>query len=523
MTLPKNASADTPNRTLHRRLALDRIGAMEKLRAIPPEKFLNDFRESASECLVNVYLIDRTVTKSDISGTLYTSLPEDVFALLEAQASLLDDYLISTELYGTDAGDAILTDALFSILRNLWYKQSHFRNSFLWDMESCIAAANDLLRMVDKVDALVLVTAERYPHLNWNESGDVTTSLLRKEAASLISLLGNDAVNASQRAVNFVMRDIQRSDIPQKLFDRDWEDRLVQNEVAMSMVRMLEAYISDIRGFIEQDFLFHKVVAALVRSTVCFYVQRFVNKADQMRRAMKRDFGNRKTRRIAFMSSSRATCRMNYDIEVLREYFGNIAKDIPSLGRVVDTEFSVFELLLECMWLAVGQTSSEKNNLEEFVVVVHKRTGADSQVTRHFLSDLWLLMGAKNQHQVVEETIRMMDADLQLLSTRLKEVESSKQYDNNDMTCVRLDEMLKASYQERILQEKSSVCGNILKNAKDLRDDEGEEHHTSTLTSKEEPSRPKWHNKFDGLKQFFEDQELEIRGFLAGTKRRASF
>ena len=59
------------------------------------------------------------------------------------------------------------------------------------------------------------------------------------------------------------MRDIQRSDIPQKLFDRDWEDRLVQNEVAMSMVRMLEAYISDIRGFIEQDFLFHKIVVSL--------------------------------------------------------------------------------------------------------------------------------------------------------------------------------------------------------------------------------------------------------------------
>ena len=134
---------------------------------------------------------------------------------------------------------------------------------------------------------------------------------------------------------------------------------------------------------------------------------------------------------VAFMSSSRSTGRMNYDIEVLREYFGNIAKDIPSLGRVVDTQFSVFELLLECMWLAVGQTSSEKNNLEEFVVVVHKRTGADSQVTRHFLSDLWLLMGTKNQHQVVEETIRMMDADLQLLSARLKEVESSNAQKNS--------------------------------------------------------------------------------------------
>jgi hypothetical protein len=395
---------------------------------------------------------------------------------------------------GTEAGDSVLADAILSILRNLWQKQTHFRNTFLKDWEYCIAAANDFLCMAEKLEDLMQSLVEHYPHLVWTEDnkGDTTTSVVRREASDLISLFSNDAVHASQRAVAFIMQSIQKSDIPSQLFSHEWEDRLVHNEVALSMVRTFEDYLSDVYNYLDQDFLYHKVVIALVRSTVCFYVQCFVNKADQMRRAMKRDFGHKREKEIAFMSTSRAICRMTYDIEVLRDYFYSVAKESAPLGRVVANELSILVVLLECTCLAVNQTGVD--NLEEFVVVVHKRTGADLEVTQHFLSDLWLLMGPKNEHHAVEKAVKMMHTELRLVSTRLKEKDSALPA-SNDMTGLRLDEMLKTLYEDRILQQKSSVCGNILRDVKELREErklEASEHR-----------KPGWKAKLNNpLKRF---------------------
>ena len=158
---------------------------------------------------------------------------------------------------------------------------------------------------------------------------------------------------------------------------------------------------------------------------------------------------------------------MNYDIEVLREYFGNIAKDIPSLGRVVDTEFSVFELLLECMWLAVDRKPGD--SLEEYVVVVHKKvSGANSAVTRHLLSDLWLLMGPRDEHHSIESEVRMMDAELQNVTSRVQEIAVKHVRAVNDAACLQLDEVLRNLYQDRILQENSSACRNLWREVRSL-------------------------------------------------------
>jgi hypothetical protein len=93
----------------------------------------------------------RQVRNSRISGALSTSLPEDVFTIVHSQTSLLDEYLISSQLLEHETGDAVLVDGLLSIVRSLWHKQTHYRNTFLVTLESSIAAANDFLRMIEKV------------------------------------------------------------------------------------------------------------------------------------------------------------------------------------------------------------------------------------------------------------------------------------------------------------------------------------------------------------------------------------
>ena len=454
------------------------------LQDTPVEEFLFHFREHGSECICTAYLIPRPLHCNQFSRALSTPLPEDVFSLVAAQTSLLDEYLISSHTLHTEVGDSVLMDGLLSIIRNLWYKQTHFRNTFLITLESCIAAANDFLRMIEKVDDLLYSMAKRYPHLEWEGPKlDVTTSVLRREAADLISLFGSDAVYAAQRTSTFIFQTIQQSEIKQDLFGKEWEDKLVHNQVAVSMVKTFEDYLADIHNSMDQDFLYHKVVVALVRSTVSFYLQCFIQKADQVRIA-KRKLGPGKKAAVEqyqFISTSRAICRMTYDIETLRDYFYNVAKESPPLARVVADELSVLAVILECMWLAVGQTG---DSLEEFIVVVHKRTGADSNVTKHFLSDVWLLMAPSDEQHVIANAIRFMTAELDMVSKRMQEKDAASPWklscgnsnsnsNSKDLLVgLRLPDMLQSMYQDRILQEKASVCGNLISNVRDLRERE---------------------------------------------------
>jgi hypothetical protein len=406
--------------------------------------------------------------RSPISGTITTSLPEDVFSIINAQTNLIDEYLVGCQLLHTEQGDEVLIDSLLAIFRIMWHKQTHFRDSFLHDLESCIAAANDFLRMIEKVDMLLFEMSKKYPHLQWKEGKASSTALLRREAVELISLFGSDAVYAAQRASTFVMRAIQQSTIPKELFSREWEDKMVHNEVAVSMVRTYEDFLTDIHNWIGQDFLYHKIIVALVRSTVCFYIKCFVQKADTVRRQNKirrrDDFG--------FLSASRAICRIMYDIEVLRDYFYNLAKESAPLGRVVANELSVLFVILECMWLAVGGTGAD--SLEEFVVVVHKRTGANSNVTEHFLSDLWLMCAPFENQHVIHNAVKAMGPELQMVTTRMREKDAASPWkvsnsSSADVSCLTLDDMLLSFYEDISIQQKSSICGNIVHNLKDLR------------------------------------------------------
>ena len=414
--------------------------------------------------------MQRPIQKSFLHGTLSTSLAEDVFALVEAQCGLLYDYLKSNELLMTEVGHSVLIESLLSILRNLGQKQTQFRNSFLYELPSCVAAANDFFRLAERVERLQQSTVEQYSHLEWESNGDETnlTFAFQREVSILLDTLEADAVYAANRIASFVIQGLHRSGVSTQLFSHDWEEKFVQNEVATSMTRTFEEYLADIRSCVEQDYLFHKVVAALVRSTVCFYVQCFVKKADNRRQEMKRLPTIKSIRNHEFLNANRAICRMNYDVITLRDYFiDNTANGDAALGRIIVNEFSVLILLMECMHLAAGKDGSA-DSLEEFVVVVHKKTGANSNVTRQFLSDLFVLCGPKNTHRDVENTVRMMDTELKLVSKQMKERRLTASTLTNETACLRLDETLRSLYEDRMLQERSSLCGHICRDFKVL-------------------------------------------------------
>ena len=135
------------------------------------DEFINNFRTTASEFLGAAYRMRRPIDRSHIYGTLSTSLAEDVFALADSQCGLLHEYLASNGLLRTQVGDSLLAEALLSMLINLRVTQSQFRDSFLVDLPSSVAAANDFCRMAERVEQLLRSVEDRYAHLEWPSPG----------------------------------------------------------------------------------------------------------------------------------------------------------------------------------------------------------------------------------------------------------------------------------------------------------------------------------------------------------------
>jgi hypothetical protein len=422
------------------------------LTTLSVEDFCKNFRENSDVCLTDVYEIDYTVHKSKVSGTLSIPLPQDVFHLVETQLSLLDEYLVRAKLKRTVAGDRLLIDCVLSILRNISNKQTHYRDKFLQDgLASCVAAANSFSWMVEKVDEFMETVRQRYCHLHWSDA-DPVTWMACQEAMELGSQFTTDAVfAASNDGVFFVMDEIHDAGISSLLFTHQWEEVLLNNEVSVSMTKILEKNISQVSKWMEQDFLFHKFIGALVRATICFYIEGFVQKADKLRSASS-TMGKRAKRKLAFRNPRQACVRLSDDIEVLQDYFQDTASENTFLTRVISKEFSILILVVECMLQAAKHANIK--SLEEFAFAIHKETGANSDVTKYFLSDLWLLMGRKGQHLAVEDAISKMDQELQILA---QEDLTSPSSSNIDVTSFRLDAVLKTLYKERRRSEKSML------------------------------------------------------------------
>lgn len=412
---------------------------------------------------------------SIIDGSISTTLAEDVFTLVHAQLALLDEYLVSSDLSMTDTGDAVFADALLSILRIIFCKQMHYGRTslFLRDIETCIARANDYWKMGEKVDAMMQRISEKHYHrltlkhdktdstlAEWGFASD----LVRQEASKLMDKMNSDAVEASNRVAIFIIRAIEQLDIPRELFSRHWEEDLTSNEVAKYIVRVYTNFLTDMKDVLVSDCLYHKVLITLARCTICFYLKCFIFKASRTR-SSNFWYDNRKDRKDFFRSQRKAFLRMKYDIEVFEDFFFALSEGSAALTKIISNEFSEFRLLfLECGSFAVGDSSPDF--LKDFIIVVHKRTGADSNITRHFLSDVFILLGEKERNYFVRDSIQNMKEDLDKIKESLGK-ENDKGLlpggKGSESSFFQLDEMLKAVYSERILQENAVYCGIVRK------------------------------------------------------------
>eukprot|EP00548_Thalassiothrix_antarctica_P006823 CAMPEP_0194141748 /NCGR_PEP_ID=MMETSP0152-20130528/11130_1 /TAXON_ID=1049557 /ORGANISM="Thalassiothrix antarctica, Strain L6-D1" /LENGTH=498 /DNA_ID=CAMNT_0038840477 /DNA_START=1 /DNA_END=1497 /DNA_ORIENTATION=+ len=371
------------------------------------------------------------------------------------------------EMANSEEGVALVMDCVLFIICNLRTLQAEHHDDFYHDIESSCAAGNDFMRMIDYFDQFIESVLNKYPALKKRKDKKKTTTVLEKESSELVAMYGNDAIFTVQRSQVYVMKIIHDSTIRDDIFSVEWEESFTCNEVALSIVQTMEDYLYDFHNFLSDEYLYQKIVAALVRAVVCFYIRSLLQKAENVRRRRRR---NNRTLETRFNSPTRAILRLMYDIQVFHSYFTNLVKQIPPLRDVVREELGALSIIYECINLAINDKDPTTGMLQDHILVLHKRTGASTNVTKYILQDLWLLVSSKSDRKKLNETFLQVHVELERMSTNIKENDmlNSVPKSRDLLPGLLLKEVLAEFYELRIAQEKVVIpCAPCLRLSRD--------------------------------------------------------
>lgn len=348
-----------------------------------------------------------------------TSLAEDVFSLIEIQRSVLVE----------QGNERVFVEGMLFVLKTVHHEHMERYNQRMFGtLEETCAAANDFLRMSERMEKLL---------------EDLANQLYKKDK-SPFATLGEDlvhelsrlAVQATERTLVFLLRTIQHgTSIPQMIFSAAWEEELTQNEVVKELMQRIDDYLNTVKRFLSDDILYTKALWTAANACICFYVRSLIQKADACRR--RRD--------KPFISTRRALLRMSDDIAVISEYL----ESHPELSRRIRPDLDTLHLIRESLG------APDIDALEGFIIVLHKRTGSDSLVTRQFVTDLQWLVG---QVETGKEAFDHVKSDLQMVTQRVQEQQTQSALCKNTSQLVRLDDMLRALYEDRLVQGLLPVC-----------------------------------------------------------------
>jgi hypothetical protein len=536
------------------------------------ESYLHQFQVRAVECVANAYDRSNCVSRTRANGALGTSLPEDVVFLFETQLSVLQEFLRNqpapssisssssagttiiarindddntanhepSSLWETARGQELYCDATLAILECLIHTQKCVRPVFLSTLEHCCEAANDFVRLSDKMEQLLasFELAQAKDDDDDNNAGADGSGPNRVATVwnEYVALLAQDAVGAAERTHVFVIRDFvawhqhgrhrrhpprgrfggdnknNNVTTPATLFSYQWEVECTNNEIITSLLEDVcdRDYWSRIRRYLDADVLRNKALVALCRAVVCYYVRCLVERADSavrgrhqnhqmLRRRAKEVLGMGQRLRGrqgghhggmgggggGFLHSGRALRRMKDDIAIIKQYFVSKAHGNTTLTRILSNEVYILELIHECLEAASdlgqeedrdGGSNNNSNDsdhlfLDSFIVVIHKRTGGDALVTRHFVGDLFLLVN----HQERPLQLTVLQQDLHLVTMRMEEVKrtkdgaggdpknaAKKKKNSAELSLVSVDQMLRAMYEDRIVQGMLPLCWTCL-------------------------------------------------------------
>lgn len=301
-----------------------------------------------------------------VHSKLATSLCEDVFHFVQVQLSALKEH--------TSKSSNLLAEVTTIFFDELVSKQLSIRESFLYDLESTCASANDYFRMSENAEDLMVDMKQQC------KSHKDVERRMDQSLSELLDLYGKDAVYTAQYASKFVIASIEEA-IEEDLFSLRWEKDLVNNQLAGIMVKTMEDFLEDFEKWLD-PFLYRKAVEALVMASCVFYVETLVSKS-----------GLHDDNKVPYFNDPvLAVERMKGDILVLHSFFESLTPNCPTLSKVIDQEFSLLDTIMLCASAAISSDSKAafENNAEN-MISAYQRVG-DLELTRNLIGDICHLL-----------------------------------------------------------------------------------------------------------------------------------
>jgi hypothetical protein len=281
-----------------------------------------------------------------------------------------------------------LVQAVGVIFKNLYTQQIQCRDRFCNDLEECCAASNDFVRMSDKCEEIV---QEIQDECNLSPA---SAESLEEQTAALLNLYSGDAVYAAQKTHIYCFEPIEE-ELNEELFSQEWQDELTHNESALTLVRTLDDFMADLETFLD-EVMVQKTVEAQITSSIIFYLKMLVKKSAE-----------HKSRTSVFSDNERALQRMRGDMQTIREYFEGQSESMPTLSRVIEREFKLFEAVIEIMAIAARISNSD---VQDFIFVLQKSI-RNVAITKYVVGDLYHLVDPTVEHKIYE-LIDGMEEDL---------------------------------------------------------------------------------------------------------------
>lgn len=341
------------------------------------DQFILRTQDQTNQWLENVYSADHAKSQTT-DGHLTTSLPEDVFALAGVQLRTIRERLTKKS--------GVLVDAVTIVFMAMQQKQRMTRNSFLRDLETCCAAANDFVRMTDQCDEIVeeLLENTDLPPQDQQTVQEVANELMRQYT--------NDAKFAAQSVHRYIFEPIQET-LGDRLFSEEWEADTT-NEAALTIVRTIEDFMSDIDEWME-EVMVRKLVDGLVRASINYYIKKLLLKTDK---PGKKD--------SCFVDTETAMKRISGDISEIRNFFQGMTESFPALQRVINAEFEIMTNIYAVLYLAANDGDDPQDHFPGIQKAIK-----NVDICRFMIGDLYHLV-ARDKEKAIYELFEKHEEEL---------------------------------------------------------------------------------------------------------------
>lgn len=390
-------------------------------------EFLSRVQIQANDFFENIYRSKHEMYKGQDGQKIVSSLCEDVFTYISITLKTIQSHDI------VHSSPSQMMDAISILFVELKNKQSYHRDLFLHDFESTIAAANDFIRVSEKMEESVsqlklelrtaLQKIERntesavapdntlamsFRHSFRQSSFDSRTLVERtldECTSSMLSLYYQDAVFAAQSLHIFILESLEKEILP-KLFSSEWEELLTYNNIALSITETIEDYWKDIVEFLD-ELLLEKCMIAIIQATFHFYVKAIVLKSSK-----------HSSDTIPFFKDETSTIkRIDGDFHVIKGYFEHHAskneKIFKNISKIIQHEFQVLDAVREILSTAFGSgrpkklSNGKKNPIKRaevseashYIGFLQTRI-LDVDITKRLVGDIWHLAAPKKEYKI---------------------------------------------------------------------------------------------------------------------------